>query len=313
MRFRRHCNQVWLLAGAIAVVMVIVCPALSASGRPPAAANAAGSVVEYVGAVTCKSCHEEIYANWARTAHYKTQLKKEAGARGCEACHGAGAEHVNGGGDKTKIFSFKTVSARNVNDRCLECHNSDDARHNFRRSDHSKANVSCTDCHSVHHSSGRGEMLLVKAQPQLCYSCHAGVKPDFSKPFHHRVNEGLVNCSSCHEPHGSTSRRSLRETSAQDTVCFNCHTDKAGPFSFEHAVVKAEGCGACHTPHGSSNPRMLTRSQIGLLCTECHTLTMHVSAPAVPSFHNQAQKYQACTLCHTAVHGSNTDRMLFKP
>jgi predicted CXXCH cytochrome family protein len=68
-----------------------------------------------------------------------------------------------------------------------------------------------------------------------------------------------------------------------------------------------------HAPHGSSNPRLLTRSQVGLLCTECHTATVGGSAPGVPSFHNQAQKYQACTLCHAAVHGSNTDRWLFKP
>jgi predicted CXXCH cytochrome family protein len=79
--------------------------------------------------------------------------------------------------------------------------------------------------------------------------------------------------------------------------------------------VKTEGCSACHTPHGSSNPRLLTRSQMGLLCTECHTTTAGMAAPGIPTgpAHNQAQKYQACTLCHTAVHGSNTDRTLFKP
>jgi DmsE family decaheme c-type cytochrome len=313
MHFRRHGNSVWIVAGTFALVMAIGCLVVAASDGPSAPASGAGPVVEYVGADTCKTCHEEIYTNWARTAHYKTLLKEQPGAQGCEACHGAGAEHVNGVGDKSKIFSFKTVSAKDVSDRCLNCHSGDDARHNFRRSEHNKSNVSCTDCHSVHHAEGRGEMLLVKAQPQLCYSCHAGVKPDFSKPFHHRVNEGMVTCSDCHEPHGSARGRSLRATSAKDTVCFNCHTDKAGPFSFEHAVIKAEGCSACRTPHGSSNPRLLTRSQVGLLCTECHTATVGVSAPGVPSFHNQAQKYQACTLCHAAVHGSNTDRWLFKP
>jgi len=313
MHFRRHCSSIWLVAGTLAIVMVIACPVLVATDRPPAPANTVSGAVEYVGADTCKGCHEEIYGNWARTAHYKTLLKKQAGGQGCEACHGAGSEHVNNGGDKTKIFNFKTVEGKAVNDRCLQCHNSDEARHNFRRSEHNKANVSCTDCHSIHKAGGRGEMLLVKAQPQLCYGCHAGVKPDFSKPFHHRVNEGAVNCTDCHEPHGSGAAHSLRATSARDTVCFKCHTDKAGPFAFEHAVVKTEGCSSCHTPHGSTNPRLLTRSQMNLLCTECHTTTAGMAAPGVPSFHNQAQKYQACTLCHTAVHGSNTDRTLFKP
>jgi len=105
----------------------------------------------------------------------------------------------------------------------------------------------------------------------------------------------------------------LRSTAAHDQVCFTCHTDKAGPFAFEHAPVKTEGCVSCHTPHGSSNPRLLKRSQVNLLCLECHTFTVDSAAPGIPSFHNQAQKYQSCTLCHTAIHGSNSDHTFFRP
>jgi DmsE family decaheme c-type cytochrome len=126
------------------------------------------------------------------------------------------------------------------------------------------------------------------------------------------VNEGLMSCSNCHNPHGGFLTRQLRSTSAQDQVCFGCHTDKAGPFVFEHAPVKTEGCVVCHTPHGSSNPRLLKRSQVNVLCLECHTLTVDSTAPGIPSFHNQAQKYQACTMCHVAIHGSNSDRVFFK-
>jgi DmsE family decaheme c-type cytochrome len=105
--------------------------------------------------------------------------------------------------------------------------------------------------------------------------------------------------------------RSLRSTSAQDVVCFKCHVDKAGPFVFEHAPVKTEGCVTCHAPHGSSNPRLLKRSQINLLCLECHTLSGGGVSPAGPS-HDQSQKYQACTLCHLAIHGSNLSPVFFK-
>jgi DmsE family decaheme c-type cytochrome len=138
------------------------------------------------------------------------------------------------------------------------------------------------------------------------------VKPDFSKPFHHRVNENLVRCTDCHNVHGGYLTKQLRATAAQDAVCFKCHVDKAGPFVFEHEPVKTEGCVACHTPHGSSNPRLLKRSQINLLCLECHTLTVDSPVPGLPSFHNQAQKYQACTLCHMAPHGSNFSSVFFK-
>jgi DmsE family decaheme c-type cytochrome len=95
-------------------------------------------------------------------------------------------------------------------------------------------------------------------------------------------------------------------------VCFKCHTDKAGPFVYEHPVVKEEGCVACHTPHGSSNPRLLKRSQVNLMCLECHSFNVDAGAPSTPTFHNQAQKYQSCTLCHVAIHGSNSSFVFFK-
>jgi DmsE family decaheme c-type cytochrome len=125
------------------------------------------------------------------------------------------------------------------------------------------------------------------------------------------VNEGLVKCTDCHNQHGGFLSRQVRATSGQDALCFKCHAEKAGPFVFEHQPVKVEGCMACHSPHGSSNPRLLKRSQVNLLCLECHTLSGGGLAPAGPN-HDQSQKYQACTLCHVAVHGSNTSAVFFK-
>jgi DmsE family decaheme c-type cytochrome len=230
--------------------------------------------------------------------------------QGCEACHGPGKEHAESG-DVSKIIGFKKLSRQESSKRCLECHQFGEEHSNFLRSEHLKNNVGCVDCHSVHAPKVQAH-LMKASQPQLCYTCHLEVKPDFSKPYHHRVNEGLVACSNCHNPHGGFLTRQLRATAAQDTVCFTCHTDKAGPFVFEHAPVKTEGCVSCHSPHGSSNPRLLRRSNINLLCLECHTLTVDSAAPAIPSFHNQAQKYQACTMCHVAIHGSNSDHVFFK-
>jgi DmsE family decaheme c-type cytochrome len=180
----------------------------------------------------------------------------------------------------------------------------------FNRSVHIKNNVSCLDCHSPHHSKD-SEFLLVKKEPELCYTCHAQQKPQFAMPFHHRVNEGLVKCDDCHNPHGTVKANQIRTSAAQDAVCFTCHTDKRGPFVFEHQPVKVEGCVSCHTPHGSPNAHMLKVSNVNLLCLSCHT-TSFASAPGAPSFHNQAAQYQACTLCHAQIHGSNFDHTLFK-
>src|SRR5437773_4264038 len=48
--------------------------------------------------------------------------KKGPEWHGCEACHGPGKAHVDGGGDKTKIFTFKNASAQEISARCLGCH-----------------------------------------------------------------------------------------------------------------------------------------------------------------------------------------------
>jgi len=286
-----------------------------APAAPPATTPESG----YLGEEACKACHEDLptkgfYKSFEDSRHWVTTMDTKKGPEfhGCEACHGPGAEHVAGGGDKTKIFTFKDASARDISNRCLKCHQYGQEHANFSRSAHVQNNVSCVDCHSPHHPK-ETQYLLREKQPQLCYGCHTEIKQQFSRTFHHRVNEGLVNCTDCHSPHGGTLSRSLRATASQDTVCFKCHSDKAGPFVYEHPAVKIEGCVSCHIPHGSSNPRLLKRSQINLLCLECHSLTVDSNIATVPSFHNQSSKYQACTMCHAFIHGSNTSNVYFKP
>jgi DmsE family decaheme c-type cytochrome len=283
------------------------------SNQPPQAEATKVDPSQYVGEETCKTCHEDAAKGYEKGPHWKTALDKRHGPefQGCEACHGPGKAHAESA-DPEKIIRFGGLSREESSKRCLSCHEFGEEHSNFLRSQHLKNNVGCVDCHSVH-SAKVNRQLLKAAQPALCYGCHQEVKPDFSKPFHHRVNEGLIACTNCHNQHGGFLSRQLRATAAEDQVCFSCHTDKAGPFAWEHAPIKTEGCVACHTPHGSNNPRLLKRSQVNLLCLECHTLTVDAPAPNAPSFHNQATKYQACTLCHTAIHGSNSDRVFFKP
>lgn len=275
--------------------------------------NRSADASKYAGTDTCVLCHEEQGKSHNSGPHWKNALakNKRPGWEGCESCHGPGKDHVEGGGDKSKIVSFKTISNGEAAHICLDCHQLGEEHSNFTRSAHSANHVSCIDCHSAHQPTVR-QRLLRLAQPQLCYSCHQNVRPDFNRPTHHQVNEGLIACTNCHNPHGGFLPRQLRATAAQDTVCFTCHSDKQGPFTFEHAPVKTEGCVSCHNPHGSANPRMLTRSNINLLCLECHTLTANSIAAVPPTFHNQAQKYQACTMCHAAIHGSNSDKTFFR-
>ena len=287
-------------------------PATAPATTAQSAADATASTTGFVGAEVCKTCHEEIYTSWEKSPHWKTTLNTRGGPshQGCEGCHGPGAEHVAGGGDKTKIFIFPDHSAKEIDERCLTCHASGTQHMNAINSLHAKNDVSCTSCHSPHHGK-EADFLLVKTQPELCYSCHLQQKPQFAMPFHHRVNEGLVQCTDCHNPHGTVRGSQLRSSATQDMVCVKCHSDKQGPFVFEHEPVKVEGCQSCHTPHGSPNPKMLKLSNVNLLCLQCHTASF-ANAPGAPSFHNQSTQFQACTLCHTQIHGSNFDPTFFK-
>lgn len=272
-------------------------------------------VSKFVGSETCQACHDDLFKKFETTPHWKTMLDKRGGPakQGCESCHGPGKDHVESGGDKAKIPLIKQLSSKKVSETCLSCHTYGEEHSNFARTAHASNSVSCIDCHSVHHAKQKQFLLARASQNDLCYSCHQNVRPEFHKPFRHRVNENLVKCSDCHNQHGGFITRQVRATTSQDNTCFKCHSDKAGPFVFEHAPVKTEGCISCHTPHGSSNPRMLKRSQINLLCLECHTLSSENAGvqPAGPA-HNQSQKYQACTVCHVAVHGSHTSKVFFK-
>jgi len=306
----------WSLAVLLALILTIQAAAKNKDKEKPAAdATTPATVVEnshFVGVDTCKTCHEQIYKTFEATPHWKTTLKHaRAGAQGCESCHGPGQQHVEGGGDKSKIFSFSSADPADASKRCLSCHEYGEEHANFARSGHNQNGVSCVSCHSAHHAK-EAQYLLVEKQPGLCYSCHTETKQDFARPFRHRVDQGLVQCTDCHNEHGGFLTRQLRATAAQDQVCFKCHADKAGPFSFEHEPVKTEGCQACHSPHGSTNPRLLKRASVNLLCLECHTLTQSSGPAALPSFHNQSQKYSACTMCHPTIHGSNLDRFFMK-
>jgi len=292
---------------------------VSAATQQAKLAQRDADVSSYVGSEACEACHEDLptkgfYKGFLNSPHFATTLDTKRGLEwhGCEACHGPGKDHVESGGDKTKIFTFKGASAKDISQRCMACHSASEEHSNYGRSAHLQNNVSCIDCHSPHYPK-EDQFLMKEKQPQLCYGCHLETKQQFNRPFHHRVNEGLVQCTDCHNPHGGFLARQLRATATQDTVCFKCHADKAGPFVFEHEAVKIEGCAACHTPHGSSNPRLLKRSQVNLLCLECHAFTVDAGPAAIPTFHNQAQKYQACTLCHVAIHGSNANKFYFHP
>jgi DmsE family decaheme c-type cytochrome len=290
--------------------------------------SCADSKTGYLGSQVCRTCHPDIVATFFRNPHHKSTVNTALAEteKGCESCHGPGKEHVEAKGDKSKIFDFSQKSTKQILDNCLTCHAQTLSRANIRRSSHSQADVSCTACHNIH-KSPQPKSLLAKAQPDLCGGCHQNVRAQFSMPFKHRVNEGFMNCSDCHNPHGadaptwrSGSRpRMLSHGLNNEEPCLKCHVDKRGPFAFEHAAVRVDGCESCHAPHGSTNARLLKRPTTFALCLECHNgaggfgRDPRAGIPTQSASHNMTDpRYQNCTSCHVKIHGSNSNQLFLR-
>lgn len=296
----RACLMLMLCAAILSATALAV-PVIQADSNAKAVAVKTKDTTpgDFVGAEVCATCHQAEAKGFANNPHTKLAMEHGKSGATCESCHGAGKEHVDGGGDVTKIFSPAKASAKDVDATCLSCHAG--AHPNFLRSPHGRGGVGCTSCHSVHASANQ-EQLLKAAQPTLCFQCHTDVKPAFDMPFHHRVNEGLIECSDCHDVHGTFGNNNLRSTADQNMICTKCHTETRGPFVFEHAAVKAEGCLGCHTPHGSQNARLLNMPQINTLCNQCHS---PVAAGTVHAMGAGSSELTPCISCHTMIHGSN--------
>jgi DmsE family decaheme c-type cytochrome len=275
----------------------------------------------YVGAETCQPCHEDIFNGIQKNPHHVLDLDKKRGWAGkvCESCHGPGSKHAESmaPADIRNPARLKPGAADQV---CLTCHANTPTHVGRLQNAHARNGVSCVGCHSVHKAGPEG-MVPQKAATinQLCAGCHIAQWASFQKPYKHRLPEGAMSCTDCHDPHGSFSAKMIQTVFANDRGCFKCHGDKRGPFTFEHAPVRVEGCGACHEPHGSANPKMLIRAEVRFVCLECHA---NLGAPAPnpakllggvvpPAFHDlRIPRFQNCTLCHVKVHGSYVDRDL---
>jgi DmsE family decaheme c-type cytochrome len=278
----------------------------------------------YLGDAVCQTCHPDLWGSLSRNPHFKIIVfsKPVQGTFGCESCHGPGGNHPENPFDHSRINRIQGNPPKQVLDTCLACHAKDFTKANVRRSMHSTNDVVCTDCHAIH-SAKTPKYLLARTQRELCYECHLEAKAQFDLPFHHRVNEGAINCTDCHNPHGAFTAtwrggarpRMVSESFGNDESCLKCHTDKRGPFVYEHPPVRIEGCEVCHNPHGSANPRLLKRPAVFTMCLECHTGVAGFGktgfgepSPIVPFHRFESPQFQNCVTCHVRIHGSNVDR-----
>ncbi len=267
-----------------------------------------------VGSEACAACHSDLSNNFRHAFHSQQGLA-------CEDCHGAGSLHVEGGGDVSKIVSYRRRSPSEANGACLSCHAEDEKIRNWIAGKHTSSGVRCTDCHQIHGQQGKGNdsprmtfdtssLGRVKAVEDLvpeskvmmeprwqkndsCLRCHQTQRAEMSLPYHHPLREGKVTCLDCHDPHGGPGGNNLR-TANINQLCLGCHAQYRGPFTYQHPPV-AENCLTCHSPHGSPNTNLLSVS-MPALCLQCHS-----------DHHNGANLPLAdrCTNCHISIHGSD--------
>jgi DmsE family decaheme c-type cytochrome len=315
-RYTRTLGPVVTIAGATvlwAAVMVSVgasSPRQNGASKPDAtvapAAQQAAPAAAYAGEDTCLTCHEDKTKGYHGSAHARTaDPRSPAAGKGCESCHGPGQAHVEAGGDVTKILVLSEMSPRDVSETCTTCHNRSN-HSEWDGSKHDSRNMGCTTCHSVHEAKSPKAQLKGATETETCIQCHQKEVHKVRKSSHMPVAEGKMECSTCHNPHGSQNVKMLREGNSITESCATCHAEKRGPFLWEHAVGR-ENCVTCHDPHGSNNDRMLVAKQ-PMLCQRCHVHARHPAtiydATQVGNASNRVVG-RGCVNCHSMVHGSN--------
>jgi DmsE family decaheme c-type cytochrome len=247
----------------------------------------------------CEQCHAEAASAMTGTPH---------GEASCGACHGDAAGHPGAGA----LMSFTDEAADQRSAACEGCHR--DARSAAINNPHAQSGLACNDCHQAHGPAP--EPAPVAGFPQLpassagCYGCHEDTFAQFALSERHRLDEGAISCTSCHDPHGAEPHGRLG--GFDQSSCGECHANTGGPFVFEHAASRVEGCGACHEPHGSPNRHLLNYQRVAELCFECHATVPQFHSGFSPVAPPRFDTNTVCTNCHVAIHGSNLDRNLLR-
>jgi DmsE family decaheme c-type cytochrome len=266
----------------------------------------AGTLAFAVGARAeddCAACHEAVVKTFAKTGHGKAWASgKEYASASCVSCHRGAAEHAASGGEK-KPASLKV--GPKAGEACLACHDGSQKQAHWQGSAHERAGLVCASCHDPHESR-TGTPTAPKGLPgaspttKRCLECHGGVRVSLNQRSSHPLKDGAMDCASCHDAHGTSNEKLLRQASVND-LCYSCHQNMRGPFLWEHSPVR-EGCLTCHKAHGSNNPKLL-QARITQLCQSCHQQGRHQTIPGVPASIWVDNK--ACLNCHQQIHGTN--------
>ncbi len=260
----------------------------------------------------CLDCHED-YDKTLKGSVHQLQEPDHANPIMCSHCHSGAEVHIEDP-EISNITNPSKVSAEMAAAICRTCHYTDHQQHMGERNIHAENDIGCSSCHKIHDNNHLS--LLENTESELCYGCHSGVRGEFSSPYRHPVQDGIMTCSECHKDMGGISG-GLADSEASK-MCYNCHNEFQGPFPYEHQAsveysTEEGGCLNCHAAHGSNLPRMLTQPLDPpnyALCSQCH-----ITPPGhtYNSYHEGRWAGRACGTCHVDIHGSYFNKQFLKP
>ncbi len=154
----------------------------------------------------CQTCHQtHRRIGWEGSPHETSDML-------CSSCHSVHQIH-------DPVLSKETQP-----EVCFECHAQVRSQimqlsaHPLRQ-----GQMACTDCHDVHGNFPTDGLLQRPTLNETCYSCHAEKRG----PFLWEHAPASEDCSTCHQPHGSSHPSLLTRT--KPLLCQNCHSQADHP------------------------------------------------------------------------------------
>lgn len=257
---------------------------------------------------TCLDCHEGYETSLAGSAHRLSsgrEIKSSIGV-GCISCHKGWEKHLEEPSAET-IIKLGALSLIDQAEVCGNCHLTPHQQTMVTTDPHTRRNISCFDCHTIHNNPVKN--LVKDAGQEFCLTCHTEVASEFHRRSNHPLQSLNISCTDCHS---IDNIKSPSLAVGHGWQCQRCHTDYAGPFLYEHPVVynhlvNGGGCTECHESHGSPNDRLLKQPENGT-CLQCHGVP-----PGHRTRHSGLGARLACVDCHSEIHGSYDNKLFLDP
>ncbi|MDD5759433.1 MAG: cytochrome c3 family protein [Desulfobulbaceae bacterium] len=252
--------------------------------------------------VDCSSCHEEIGAIYAKSAHGVAMAKGDALAPQCKDCH---SKH-----DILKPTDPRaTTYPLNIPYTCGRCHQEGSAM--TATHELNKHNITQNYSMSVHGKGLFESGLIVTAVCSSCHTAHDVQKASVPTSSVNRDNI-IHTCNKCHVGIVDKFKKSVHsplvtKTDKKLPVCIDCHTDHSigQVHEKDFRLIIAKQCGNCHEHHSETyletyhgRASMLKGGERTAKCSDCHGSHNIMPAQDPTSTINTANIVKTCSVCH---------------